>query len=665
MIQTKRVSLSFALALVLAAPIAAQDADESVLDQFEQAKPQVRPTYDSPASLELRDAVRRMALRPTDPVALTDAGHASLKLGDAAAALNFFTRANSIQPGNARTIAGMGSAMVRTENPFEALRYFDDAVRMGAAERSIALDRALAFDLLGNFARAHQDYQLAQSYGPSDDLTRRYAMSLSMAGMANEADSLLVPLLQRSDPEAWRARSMMLAARGNLKEAVQIAEGFLSPDAARRMEVFLRQMPRMTDAQRAAAMHFGHFPVGRIGEDSAEIRQVAAATGATKVASAATGQDRLIPSGQPLGASAKKAASKKEEKKPKERDQRVARNDAKPGFSTSTAQQKVEEAAKAKSVVLASAQLPPPDRARPPVRIILPGSSAPIVPPSTTQAAEPTRIALNSPVPNAPTAAASAPKNALEQAAQRQQQAASLTPLPPISTPPTSAQPETAAKTVQLAILPPATEASLAENVKVEADPTPIGPPVSTTNPAQPAPTPSAASVNLPATPAAPTIPPVRTASLDLDSIVQSIEIPESEQKRSVAPVDLKAIQKTQAKAETTKAAAATAKDPKTGKPKVEPKAPPQPARIWVQVATGAEAALGGDFRRFAKKSPELFKGKEGWTSVWGKSSRLLVGPFANANAAKKWDADYRKAGGSSFVWNSENGTIVKKLAAK
>lgn len=665
MIQTKRVSLSFALALVLAAPIAAQDADESVLDQFEQAKPQVRPTYDSPASLELRDAVRRMALRPTDPVALTDAGHASLKLGDAAAALNFFTRANSIQPGNARTIAGMGSAMVRTENPFEALRYFDDAVRMGAAERSIALDRALAFDLLGNFARAHQDYQLAQSYGPSDDLTRRYAMSLSMAGKANEADSLLVPLLQRNDPEAWRARSMMLAARGNLKEAVQIAEGFLSPDAARRMEVFLRQMPRMTDAQRAAAMHFGHFPVGRIGEDSAEIRQVAAATGATKVASAATGQDRLIPSGQPLGASAKKAVSKKDEKKPKERDQRVARNDAKPGFSTSTAQQKVEEAAKAKSVVLASAQLPPPDRARPPVRIILPGSSAPIVPTSSAQAAEPTRIALNSPAPNAPTAAASAPKNALEQAAQRQQQAASLTSLPPVLTAPSSAQPETTAKTVQPAILPPATEASLAENVKVQTDPTPIGPPVSSTSPAQPVQTPSTASVNMPATPAEPTRPPVRTASLDLDSIVQSIEIPESEQKRSVAPVDLKAIQKTQAKAEATKAAAAAPKDPKTGKPKVEPKAPPQPARIWVQVATGAEAALGGDFRRFAKKSPELFKGKEGWTSVWGKSSRLLVGPFANANAAKKWDADYRKAGGSSFVWNSENGTVVKKLAAK
>jgi len=154
----------------------------------------------------LRDAVRRMAQRPTDPIALSDAGYASIKLGDAAAALNFFTRANAVQPNNARTLAGLGSALVRTENPFEALKYFDDAMRLGASERLIAFDRAVAFDLLGNFARAHQDYQLARSLGDNDELIRRYAMSLSMAGKAKEADAMLVPLLQRNDPDAWRAR---------------------------------------------------------------------------------------------------------------------------------------------------------------------------------------------------------------------------------------------------------------------------------------------------------------------------------------------------------------------------------------------------------------------------------------------------------------------------
>lgn len=663
MTDMKRVSLTFALALAFAAPIAAQDADESVLDQFEQTKPQVKPAFDSPASVELRDAVRRMALRPSDPVALTDAGHASLKLGDASAALNFFTRANSIQPGNSRTIAGLGSAMVRTENPFEALRYFDDAIRLGATERSIALDRALAFDLLGNFARAQQDYQLARSFGDSDDLTRRYAMSLSMAGKANEADGLLVPLLQRNDPEAWRARSMMLAARGNLKEAVQIAEGFLSPESARRMEGFLRQMPRMTDAQRAAAMHFGHFPVGRIGEDSPELRQIAAATGATKVASATTGQDRLIPAGQPLGSSSKKPSStKKDEKKPKPSETRVARNDAKPGFSTASAQQKVDEASKAKQVILASAQLPPPDTARAPVRIILPGSTPPPSPPVSVAIATPT---VNRPA-SIPTETSTVvtPKSAIDEVRQRQVTASEPIPAPVRSDPdpviPSAAKPPV--------IISAPAETRVAENLIVEPAPQPAQPEIQ--GPVLDSGTMAASATPVASAEAPPVIPPpaqppepVKTASFDLGALVQSIEIPESEQKRTVAPVDLKAIQKAQAKADI--AVTTAAKDPKTGKPKVEPKAPPQPARIWVQVATGAEAALSGDFRRFAKKSPELFKGKEGWTSVWGKSSRLLVGPFADAKTAKKWEADYRKAGGNGFVWNSESGTVVKKLGAK
>ncbi|MGC1469582.1 MAG: hypothetical protein WA793_09390 [Sphingorhabdus sp.] len=665
MIYMKRVPLALALAIVLAAPIAAQDADESVLDQFDQAKPQVKPAYDSPASIELRDAVRRMALRPSDPAALTDAGHASLKLGDAAAAFNFLTRANSIQPGNSRTIAGLGSAMVRTENPFEALRYFDDAIRLGATERSIALDRALAFDLLGNFTRAHQDYQLARSFGDSDDLTRRYAMSLSMAGKVNEADGLLVPLLQRNDPEAWRARSMMLAARGNLKEAMQIAEGFLSPDSARRMEGFLRQMPRMTDAQRAAAMHFGHFPVGRIGEDTPELRQIAAATGTTKVASAATGQDRLIPSGQPLGNSSKKPSStKKDEKKPKPGETRVARNDAKPGFSTASAQQKVDEASKAKQVVLSTAQLPPPDAARAPVRIILPGSTPPPSPPPSVAIATPT---VNRPasIP-AETSTVVTPKSAIDEVRQRQVTASEPIPAPvrsdPVAVTPPAAKPPV--------IISAPAETRVAENLIVEpapqtTQPAVQGPVLDGTSPAVVSVAPVASAEVLPPVTLPPVqqAEPVKTASFDLDALVQSIEIPESEQKRTVAPVDLKAIQKAQAKADT--AATTAAKDPKTGKPKVEPKAPPQPARIWVQVATGAEAALGGDYRRFAKKSPELFKGKEGWTSVWGKSSRLLVGPFADAKTAKKWEADYRKAGGNGFVWNSENGIVVKKLGGK
>jgi hypothetical protein len=87
------------------------------------------------------------------------------------------------------------------------------------------------------------------------------------------------------------------------------------------------------------------------------------------------------------------------------------------------------------------------------------------------------------------------------------------------------------------------------------------------------------------------------------------------------------------------------------------------PARVWVQVATGGNVkALAFDFRRMAKKYPEQFKGQDGWTSQWGQTRRLVVGPFASLKDAKAWDAAYRKAGGDSFTWSSTDGLAVEKL---
>ena len=162
-------SLGFFSALAFSAggvspAVHAQAVDESALEALDQQTPAVVPNIVEPAgAVELRDAMRRISFSPSDADALADAGNASLLLGDANAALNFFTRANAIRPNNSRIVSGLAIATVRTENPFEALRLFDDAVRLGASERSIAADRALAFDLLGNFGRAQQDYQLART----------------------------------------------------------------------------------------------------------------------------------------------------------------------------------------------------------------------------------------------------------------------------------------------------------------------------------------------------------------------------------------------------------------------------------------------------------------------------------------------------------------------
>jgi hypothetical protein len=141
----------------------------------------------------------------------------------------------------------------------------------------------------------------------------------------------------------------------------------------------------------------------------------------------------------------------------------------------------------------------------------------------------------------------------------------------------------------------------------------------------------------------------------DLGALVESIQIPEHEKKPSVAPVDLTKVKPAAPKTETVSA-------------KAEPvaKAPRQPAnapRIWVQVATGADVTgLGFDYRRMAKKNAALFANREGWTASWNKTRRLLVGPFPDMKAAKKWEADFRKAGGDGFVWQSDGASDVIKL---
>jgi Flp pilus assembly protein TadD len=540
-------SLGFCSALVFSAgalspAVHAQAVDESALEALDQKTPAVVPNIVEPAgAVELRDAMRRISFNPSDADALADAGNAALLLGDANAALNFFTRANALRPNNSRIVAGLATATVRTENPFEALRLFDDAVRLGADQRSIAADRALAFDLLGNFGRAQQDYQLARTVASSDDIIIRQAVSLSLAGQKEPADAMLLPLLQRNSPAAWRARAFMLAARGDVRESNKVAQGFMDAPSAQRMERFFRLMPNLTGAQQAAAIHLGHFPTSQaVGRDSEQVRRVAATVQQPAVGPA---QNRLIPSGAPLGTKPTAARDVKSEAKPQSKPDRRA-----------------QERAEVQAAV------------------------------------------------------------------------------------PTTPRPDPVVAQVDLAATVAGTTPTAQEPVSLAA-----------ATPSQPAP----AKII-----AAPTSVPASTASagFSLDAIVGAIEIPESEQQPSEIPVDLKKL-----KPVTPKAVADASKAPKID-PKAAAKAKLEaanPARIWVQIATGEASGLGFDYRKLTKNNPALFKAQKPWTSPWGRTARLLVGPFPDMKAAKKWEGDFKKAGGDAFMWKSEIGVPVNALKVK
>jgi tetratricopeptide (TPR) repeat protein len=596
-------------ALALSSGVFAQAVDESALEALDQATP-AAPIGSEPAgAAELRAAMRRISFNPSDADAMADAGNASLALGDANAALNFFTRANALRPGNSRIVSGLATATVRTENPFEALRLFDQAVRLGASERSIALDRALAFDLLGNFGRAQQDYKLARTASTSDDLIIRQSVSLSLAGQKEAADAMLVPLLQRNSASAWRARAFMLAARGELRESSRVAQGFMDASSALRMEGFFRLMPSLTPAQKAAAIHLGHFPTRQsVGRDSEQVRQIAAALPQVPVVS---GDNRLIPSGAALGPKSTLARDSKNTPKPDvKRDQKaqdrteiqvavanipeaqkLAKTDTS-RLSTTTARAKIEEKHPPRIASVSNNALPVPETARPLGRAALTRPAS--TPTPTPLPAQAKAIVAAEPQPNVP-AITSAAKATAE---------VSAVDAPPIS---------------QAAAIASQTPETV---------------------------------------PAAP----VGSRSFDLSAIVKAIDIPESEQRPSQVPVDLKTL-----KPQAPKATAELVKVAKVD-PKIAAKAKAErdhPARYWVQIATGNANALGFDYRKLIKTYSALLKGRSPYTSEWGRTDRLLVGPFPDLKAAKKWEGDYKKAGGDAFMWKSQVGEVVNPLKTK
>src|SRR5688500_18247582 len=263
------------------------------------AQPMVQSLPD-PAALRLNDALRRLAQDPRSLGARIDAGQASLSLDDLDAADGFFRRAEAVAPGDGRARAGLASVLVRRRQPVEALRLFAEAEQAGEPMRFHAAERGLAYDLIGDNARAQAEYHVFLSLGEDPLVTRRLALSQAIAGDQRASETTLLPLLQRSDLSAYRTRAFALAILGRPDEAVSIAETMLPAPLASRLAPYLRYMPRLTRAQQAAAANLGVFPqAAQIGRDDPAL--AAFVPPASPRGPARTADSRLVPAGQPLG----------------------------------------------------------------------------------------------------------------------------------------------------------------------------------------------------------------------------------------------------------------------------------------------------------------------------------------------------------------------------
>ncbi len=204
--------------------------------------------------------LRILAQNPRDVFALTQAGESALAVGDANAAISFLARAEQLSPSNARVKASLAAALVMLERPSEAIRIFAEAEALGVSPATLARNRGLAYDLLGDQRRAQYEYSLALRSQSDDETIRRLALSYGISGDKDRALRMLEPLIRKQDQAAWRARSFILAMNGDTRGAERIAEQVASPSMLGQLSQFYRRLATLSAAERASAVNFGTMP---------------------------------------------------------------------------------------------------------------------------------------------------------------------------------------------------------------------------------------------------------------------------------------------------------------------------------------------------------------------------------------------------------------------
>lgn len=282
--RTRRYSLWIASLVLLSASAAqAQDSADAALTRAELTR-------------NLNEHVNVLARNPHDFRALFGAANTALAMGDISAAEGFFRRAEARAPGDYRIKQGLAAVALRRGQPRIAMTLFEEARELGAPEDSAATERGLAFDLLGDQRGAQTLYRTAIENDEGDEAVRRLALSLAISGDARESERTLRPLMSRQDRAAYRVRAFALAAMGRTDDAVTVAAAMLPATQASRMEPYLRYLPRLSAAQKAAAGNLGLFP--RV----ADLDAVAGTAPRAAVAASDRSEgNRLVPAGEPLG----------------------------------------------------------------------------------------------------------------------------------------------------------------------------------------------------------------------------------------------------------------------------------------------------------------------------------------------------------------------------
>lgn len=614
----------------------------------------------NPDADSLAQEMRVLAANPRDVRALLNAGNLSARLGDTAAALAFFARAEAIDPANPRILSGRGSTLVRMERPGEALRLFQTAETQGLRVREYAADRGFAYDLLGQPVLAQADYKLALQGERDDETVRRYALSLGITGNVEEAMRQLDPLLRKSDRAAWRARAFILAMNDDIPGAERIAASMMPGNMGSSLAPFFRRLANLAPADRAFAVHFGQFsPTAARLADARQAPSLPRYIPATRPAQVATAQ--------PVRAPESRAPQGRDRRSRRERE-RDAREVAPPARRTAP----VQTAAATPMQTVAAAPLPgppPAPRRETPLVQPLPAPRADEIDAPIREAAEPVQVARNETPPPERSVITPSGQGGPAAVSSGDTVRTAVAPAPEPSSPVPA--PTTLAATP--AQQPVTTLPDSARPAAGGSEPQPVAAPAREPAPPGPARVGQEDSV-LAAIVAGITIPGeelqiVTAAPVDLppESALVAAAPPEAARPAPVKPATAKPrpepARPEPAKGKDAKKTELAKVDPKAKKP--EPKTRADPARVWVQVAGGAnQASLPKAWKAVVAKAPVL-KGKAGWWTPLRATNRVLTGPFKSAAEAQAFVNTLSKSGVSGFVFTSEAGQKVTKLGAE
>ena len=571
------------------------------------------PTATSPSSAatagtggaaQLSENLKILARDPYNVDAILQAGSGALAIGDTNAAFGFFARAEELAPSNWKAKAGLGSSLTLMEKPTEGLRALEEAVALGAPEKEIVADRGLAYDLIGDGRRAQRDYLSALNLRPSDEVTRRLALSLAIHGDRDAGLARLDPLLRRNDQAAWRARAFILAMSGDMPGSERIVRQVLPANMVNYMTNFMQKLASLGPAAKARAVNFGTLPVSGPSSQIAVTPDSFKPVDPTMAAQLAV-QDHTARPAAPT-----------------------------PGFTTDTSGRETHRKsreARDQDVLAARGKL----------------ASAPAVPKTQT----PVQTAMVSPVPTRQPVFVSAPPPS---------PLPSPSPSPSPAPSPSAPALDTAAQPSALFEVPALPQRSPAQSVPVRTSPVSVSPPAQTAASANAV----ATSLN-PTRPVPAKTIPTGTSRLGLGEILRTLDLEresapvalpnEAKVKAMRLAAQKKAAAEEKAKAERAEKARLAAEE--------KAKARRHPSRVWVQIATGSnKSGLSSTWRGLKSKAEAGLGSRKSWYTPYGQSYRVLVGPFKSADDARAVVKSLGKDGVKALTFTSDAGQEIMRI---